>query len=200
MNMYHFLRCKSCAKFSRKLDHLAAQHADIVDKNHGHVRNHGAIRIVNVEYGAAMELCRSLHVKQLPTVHLYQNGRRVQDFVCPPSQFHRLEDLTEFYVNLQSKKESLLQTQTHTTNSNQQSNEELFEATINQGRNMIQGKLREEELAKVVLQENSSQVPDAPSVHDPALLAVANTAGGDRKITTGSSKLRFWDRFRRDKQ
>ena len=182
-------RCKSCAKFSRKLDLFAAQNADIVDKNYKDlVRKRGTVRIVNIEYGAAKELCRSLHVKQLPTVHLYQSGQKVQDFICPPSQFHRVTELAEYYIR-QYTNTGVARTLETTK---QQHQEQLFESTLDKGHNMIQRKLREAELAKGL--QEKAQVAFAPPDAEPSS-SVPFSVGGDGK--TATRKAGFWNRFRR---
>lgn len=130
--------CKSCALFSIKLDKLALQHADWVSKKDGTtVEKRGSVRIVNIEYGAARELCCALQVKKLPTVYMYTSAAgisaagegmaRVQDFSCPPSQFQRLQDLTAAYLQQQKRRETVVAQQ--------------FEAKLAAGSNMIQEQL-----------------------------------------------------------
>lgn len=167
---------------------FAAQHADIVDKNYKDlVRNRGTVRIVNVEYGAAMELCRALHVKQLPTVHLYQSGQKVQDFICPPSQFHRVTELTEYYVKRNTK---------NTGATPKQQQQQLFESTLDKGRNMIQRKLQEEKLAKRLTE--ATQVAFAPSIAELSPAAPNSPNDDDSKVIM--RKVGFWNRFRRVKE
>jgi hypothetical protein len=103
------------------MDQLASEHADWIatstEKDVGVVQpiitKVGTVRIVNVEYGAARELCITQGIHQLPTIHMYitttnttdgpssgnQRVRtKVQDFPCPPGEFQRVRDLTKGYI------------------------------------------------------------------------------------------------------
>lgn len=171
--------CKSCALFSIKLDKLALQHADWVSKKDGTtVEKRGSVRIVNIEYGAARELCCALQVKKLPTVYMYtaaasgisaagEGMARVQDFSCPPSQFQRLQDLTAAYLQQQQRREADAAKQ--------------FEAKLAAGSNMIQEQL-------------AAQLPEAAEqVYSAAAAAVVVKE-------ECSFKQRLWNRLRNTKK
>lgn len=133
-------RCKSCAKFGRKLDKLAAEHADWVSKNHHDtVVKPGDLRIVNVEYGAARELCKNLGISRLPTVHMYMGGEKVQDFSCPPSKFDRVKDLVKAYTKKQKAAAAAAAPPTTAASS-----EADFEQVLDQGRSLVQKHLEVE--------------------------------------------------------
>jgi len=147
------------------------------------------VRIVTVEYGAAQELCQMLHVQKLPTVHMYQAGNKVQDFCCPPPQFSRVQQLTEFYVRQQ-----LLQQQQQQQQSVPNEQELVFEATLDQGRSLIQGKLEEEAAAAVT----------AKGLQAAAELYYSSSSSSQKEETPpppppppATTKPGFWQRIRR---
>lgn len=87
-------RCRSCAKFGRKLDQLLA--SKYADSNN--------LKIGTVEYMEGRDICQALQIEALPTVHMYYRQRdgsmqKVQDFSCPPSQFHKVQDFCKYYLN-----------------------------------------------------------------------------------------------------
>ena len=120
-----------------------------------------------MEYGASRELCKALGVKRLPTVHMYQGGQKVQDFCCPPPKFHRVNELTDYYLKRQSRNQR----------------EQSFESTLDKGRELIQGKLdQEKEMAKGLQAA-------AETVYTKAAAATAAEPAP-------AKKTRFWHRFR----
>ena len=56
----------------------------------------GEVRMAEMEYGANRELCKSLGIKKLPSVHFYSRGKLVDGFPCAPNKIgmllNRLED------------------------------------------------------------------------------------------------------------
>lgn len=191
-----------------KMDKLAAEHADWVQKSDvggDVIQKRGSLRIVNVEYGAARELCTELQIARLPTLHLYMPGaettaktntattmQRVQDFVCPPSEFHRLQDLTAFYLKKQKQQQTAVIDPTVTcsrgpvpTAMNLQSANDAFEAKLDAGRNLIREKL-------------AAQLPAVA-----AKLYAAGAATKDEEDGKADNKPRtksgFWNRFRKSK-
>jgi thioredoxin-like negative regulator of GroEL len=127
---FHAAWCKSCQKFGRLYQKLAKDRADWVagdakaiknNKNKnadGDILEAGAIRLASVEFKANAELCRSLGVSQLPSVHYYQNGRKLAGFPAGPSKFQLVKDRLTYYKSL--------------------SEAELdFEANMEQGRSLI---------------------------------------------------------------
>jgi thioredoxin-like negative regulator of GroEL len=127
---FHAAWCKSCQKFGRLYQKLARDRADWVagdakaiknNKNKnadGDILEAGAIRLASIEWKANTELCRSLGVSRLPSVHYYQNGRKLAGFPAGPSKFALVKDRLTYYQTL--------------------SEAELdFEATMEQGRSLI---------------------------------------------------------------
>lgn len=118
-----------------KMDKLALDHADRrVDSTISNSRrNEGQVRILNVEYGAARELCQQMNIARLPTIHMYMPsssssrsiqttsddresttttssnviGRmtKVQDFSCSLKDFQRVKDLTAGYILVQQQQQ-----------------------------------------------------------------------------------------------
>lgn len=57
----------------------------------------GEIRLAEMDYGANKELCKSLGVTKLPSVHFYSKGRLVEGFPCGPRRIGKLlEKLARF--------------------------------------------------------------------------------------------------------
>jgi hypothetical protein len=127
------------------MDQLASEHADwVADSTEigapsKKITKTGKVRIFNVEYGAARELCIEQGIHQLPTVHMYKTDRsflrrgvrtKVQDFACPPRDFQRVRDLTKGYILQQQGVKEV------TAN-----DEKGFEAKLNAGYDMIQATL-----------------------------------------------------------
>ena len=74
----------------------------------------GEIRMAEIEYGANRELCKSLGVKKVPSVHFYSQGKFIEGFPCGPKKIAMLLEKLTHYRSL--------------------SNSELaFEADMNQG-------------------------------------------------------------------
>jgi len=48
---------------------------------------------------AVPELCRTLNVTKLPTVHYYQNNALVEDFTCSPKKFDMVRDRLSKYID-----------------------------------------------------------------------------------------------------
>jgi hypothetical protein len=180
---------------------LAAEHADWVNKEGGDVVQRGGLRIVNIEYGAARELCVELQITRLPTVQMYmpvasaERGaattttgtlmQKVQDFSCPPSQFHRLQDFTEFYLKKQQARSpsvtainrapdvGVVQAKNH---------EDAFEAKLDAGRDLIREKF-------------AAQLPAAAA----QLYAAAGAAAKEEEEEDNlepTKNTRFWSRLR----
>jgi thiol-disulfide isomerase/thioredoxin len=110
---FHAAWCKSCQKFGRLYQKLANDRADWVagdakrikkiDKNKqsdGNILERGAVRLASIEWKANTELCRSLGVTRLPSVHYYQNGRKLAGFPAGPSKFPLVKDRLTYYQTL----------------------------------------------------------------------------------------------------
>jgi hypothetical protein len=170
-----------------KMDKLAAEHADWVDKNsESAVAKRGSLRIVNIEYGAARELCIELGIAKLPTIHMYMPAvspdtnnnnsvmmTRVQDFSCSPREFHRVKDLTASYLKQQARAAAA------TTAKASPVKKDAFEAKLDAGRDLIQARL-------------AAELPAAAAQFyaDAAVAAAVNE----------EPKKRFWRRFRKNSQ
>jgi hypothetical protein len=226
-NLYLFLtsrtsfrvgRCKSCAKVSLKMNQLASEHADwiaipnqqspnhdaanIVAETPTEITRHGAIRIINVEYGAARELCIERGIQQLPSIHMYTTTAstmahrncvadkervKVQDFPCSPRDFRRVRDLTMSYIEQQQ----------HRTNdfwtNNSIDDEFLLAAKLKSGSDMIQSSLlaEKQQWSSVISTPHKEMVVDSASVLlDDAVDTVAFQIQSTRLIP------RLWRHFR----
>ncbi len=107
---FHAAWCKSCQKFGRLHQKFANDRADWVAgdthtidkilKADGDILEAGAIRLASIEWKANAELCRSLGVLRLPSVHYYQNGRKLAGFPAGPSRFQLVKDRLTYYQSL----------------------------------------------------------------------------------------------------
>jgi thioredoxin-like negative regulator of GroEL len=98
---FHAAWCKSCQKFGKLFQKLAKERADWAagDAN-GDILETGVIRLASVEWVANTELCRSLGITVLPSVHYYQNGNKLAGFAAGPSKFQIVRDRLTYYQSL----------------------------------------------------------------------------------------------------
>lgn len=68
------------------------------------------MRLAAIEFGANKDLCKSLNIKKLPTVHFYQNGKKLAGFPCGPAKFQLLQDTVNHYLRSQQDEPKLEQT------------------------------------------------------------------------------------------
>jgi hypothetical protein len=177
------------------MDRLASEHADWVSRSNidsssppgdamvGSRR--GAVRFVNVEYGAARDVFRQLKIERLPTIFMYmpkascdsgdtsssRTMQKVQDFSCSSKDFQRVQDLVTGYVQQQQR-----QMET--------ASQESFEATLGAGRDLIQATLEAE----------SNQVY-RELLSDPTLLTRTDAAA-TTTAATSTTDASFWRRLR----
>lgn len=84
--------CKSCKRFGVSFRHLAFEEGDHLHPN-GDVVHLGNVRFAEVEYSANAQLCKTLKVRKLPTVHYYKRGEgKLSELTCKPSQFQVVVD------------------------------------------------------------------------------------------------------------
>jgi thiol-disulfide isomerase/thioredoxin len=95
---FHASWCKSCQKFGQLYQKLAKEQADWAAD--GDVLETGTIRLASVEWGANTELCRSLEITRLPSVHYYHSGRKLAGFSAGPSKFQLVKDRLTYYQSL----------------------------------------------------------------------------------------------------
>lgn len=82
--------------------------ADWVDStNNQKVVREGQIRMASIEFGANKELCKSLGIKRLPTVHFYRRGEKLAGFPCGPAKFQLLLDTIQHYLSSQKSESDL---------------------------------------------------------------------------------------------
>lgn len=167
------------------MDQLASEHADWITElteagvSSKKIIKAGNVRIFNVEYGAARELCVEQGIHQLPTIHMYTSDRssnrrrgvrtKVQDFACPPREFQRVRDLTKGYI-LQQKgaKQVTL------------SAEKNLEAKLDAGHDLIQSSLIDE---KTITSTSTSE-------------DLSSTSGVVQDARSTRVLPRLWRRFR----
>jgi thioredoxin-like negative regulator of GroEL len=119
-------RCRSCAKFGRKLDQLALQYEQSGDGTH--------LKIGTVEYMQGRQICQALEIEAIPTVHLYYRHEggvmeKVKDFSCPPSAFSQVQEFVRYYVDDAKHRHSV--------------QEQRLAQVLDQGQAMIQTSLEE---------------------------------------------------------
>ena len=100
---FHAAWCKSCQRFGMKYQGLAQEVADCVDSQNNIVKE-GAVQMGAIEFGANKELCKSLNIKRLPTVHFYQRGKKVAGFPCGPAKFALVQETIERHLLSGSQK------------------------------------------------------------------------------------------------
>ena len=84
--------CKSCKRFGVSFRHLAFDEGDHLNPN-GEVVHVGNVRFAEVEYSQCVQLCKTLKVKKLPTVHYYKEGEgKLSELTSKPSQFQLVVD------------------------------------------------------------------------------------------------------------
>lgn len=72
--------------------HLAFEEGDHLNPN-GEVVHVGNVRFAEVEYSQCAQLCKTLKVRKLPTVHYYREGEgKLSEMTCKPSQFQLVID------------------------------------------------------------------------------------------------------------
>jgi len=85
--------CKSCKRFGVSFRHLAYEDGDHLNPKNGDVVHLGNARFAEVEYSANAQLCKTLKVRKLPTVHYYKRGEgKLSELTCKPSQFQVVVD------------------------------------------------------------------------------------------------------------
>mmetsp|Transcript_28057 Transcript_28057/g.46441 ORF Transcript_28057/g.46441 Transcript_28057/m.46441 type:complete len:277 (+) Transcript_28057:201-1031(+) len=101
--------CKSCQKFGEQYKRIAREIGDLEevtmsgssDDEVASVVREGEIRMGEIEYGSNTELCKSLGVTKLPTVHIYSSkGKLVDSFRCGPKKVSVLLDKLDMYMSM----------------------------------------------------------------------------------------------------
>ena len=93
-------RCKSCQKFGHHFKKLAAEKADWVSSQTGHVVKRNTVRIASIEWSKSRALCDSLGITRLPTVQVYSQGKKVSQLAVPASQFSKVRDAVDHLTSL----------------------------------------------------------------------------------------------------
>jgi hypothetical protein len=175
--------------------------ANIVAETPTEITRHGTIRIINVEYGAAKELCIERGIQQLPSIHMYTTTAstmahrscvaekervKVQDFPCPPRDFRHVRDLTMSYIEQQQQ-----QANDSWTN-NSIDDELLLKAKLDLGRDMIQSSLlaEKQQVSSVISTHKETVVDTASVLLDDAVDTVPLQIQSTRLIP------RLWRHFR----
>ena len=84
--------CKSCKRFGVSFRHLAFEEGDHLNPD-GEVVHVGNVRFAEVEYSQCAQLCKTLKVRKLPTVHYHKKGNgKLSELTCKPSQFQLVVD------------------------------------------------------------------------------------------------------------
>jgi len=86
---FHASWCKSCQKFGLHFRGMAANEQQKEESSN--------ISFAEIEYGSNIVLCKSLGVRQLPSVHFYKNGVKIDDISCGPSDFNIISDRMSKY-------------------------------------------------------------------------------------------------------
>ena len=91
-------RCKSCQKFGLHFNKLAAQYADW--EKGGQVVKKNSVRMAQIEWGANLQLCKSLGVKKLPSTFIYSEGMKIEALEAGPSRFAKVRDTVKRYASM----------------------------------------------------------------------------------------------------
>jgi thiol-disulfide isomerase/thioredoxin len=114
---FHASWCKSCQKFGLLFHKLAVKHADWVRKvpttstvetndqlpqqqQQELLLKRGTVRMASVEWSANTELCRSLGIQKLPTVHFYKGTHKLAGFAAGPAKMPMVVATLEHYQSL----------------------------------------------------------------------------------------------------
>jgi len=101
---FHAAWCKSCQKFGMRYNELAVKE----NKN-----SEGDVCFAQIEFGSNRQLCKSLGIKRLPTMHFHKFGEKIDGFPCGPSKFHILLDTLGRYKNISTIDEMLAEKTLH---------------------------------------------------------------------------------------
>jgi hypothetical protein len=139
----------------------------------------GAVRLASIEWKANTELCRSLGVTRLPSVHYYQNGRKLAGFPAGPSKFQLVKDRLTYYQTL--------------------SKAELdFEANLEQGDMLISDKMKLAAKQQVQLPTKEIVTASAASLTTASSSSLSLTSTSLSNRNAGRFK-RLWPKiFRRN--
>lgn len=95
--------CKSCQKFGMHYNRIGKEIGDLTiqntDGSETTVRE-GEIRLAEMEYRSNKELCKSLGIKKLPSVHFYSKGKLIEGFPCGPRKIGMLLEKLERYQSM----------------------------------------------------------------------------------------------------
>lgn len=96
---FHASWCKFCQKFKSKwYGKCVRRFGDRIDDASGELLETGSVRFASVEYGANQKLCRSLRIKELPTVQFYSKGQLLSSFPCGPKGFATVQAAMKHYL------------------------------------------------------------------------------------------------------
>lgn len=91
-------RCKTCQRFNLHFAKLTADYADW--EKSGDVVKRNPVRVAEVEWGANLELCKSLGVKKLPSLFFYSGGLKIFELATGPSRFAKVRKTVEKYAQM----------------------------------------------------------------------------------------------------
>jgi len=110
---FHASWCKSCQKFGLKFRKLAVKQGDWINHQQHNketltqppeIVHDGLVRFGSLEFGANKELCRSMGIKRLPTVQIYNGDQQlVSSFACGPSKFPLLLAKLDKYMSMSAE-------------------------------------------------------------------------------------------------
>lgn len=83
-------------------ERIAGEVADLVTDEGGVETfvDEGDMRMAEIEYGAHKDLCKSLGIKKVPSVHFYSSGKKVDGFPCGPKKLPMLLEKLSHYRTL----------------------------------------------------------------------------------------------------
>lgn len=100
---FHASWCKTCQKFGMQYERIGREIGDAVavsDDGSEIIVREGEIRLAEIEYGANQDLCKSLGVRKLPSVHIYSGGKLVEPVACGPKRIGMLLSKISHYKSL----------------------------------------------------------------------------------------------------
>jgi len=87
---FHAAWCKSCQKFGMRYNELALKES----------KGDADVCFGQIEFGSNRQLCKSLAIRRLPTIHFYKYGEKIDGFACGPSKFNLLLDTMSRYKEI----------------------------------------------------------------------------------------------------
>eukprot|EP00980_Cylindrotheca_fusiformis_P006128 scaffold1319_cov126-Cylindrotheca_fusiformis.AAC.17 len=94
---FHASWCKTCKHFGMQYERIGKEIGDLEAIDGSSIVKKGEIRLAQIEYGENTELCKSLGVQKVPSIHFYSQGKKIDGFPCGPKRIaYTLERLNHY--------------------------------------------------------------------------------------------------------